>query len=180
MNKDKMKLYMRQERELRKKHTDMQMKMIVFGLIMFMLVLMCMVFAFAEPDEGSMVGSIFPYLIMEAIAFKFLCESFYFVDEKNKSQNKSQNTFVKMRYVPRNMKEIFLAKALVMIKDMGTVVIITQLITVLINIPYNGGRFVVYRETFAPLYLGAICMLSQLMMLCGSYRVAVSEEKYLK
>ena len=165
MNKDKMKLYMRQERELRKKHTDMQMKMIVFGLIMFMLVLMCMVFAFAEPDEGSMVGSIFPYLIMEAIAFKFLCESFYFVDEKNKSQNKSQNTFV---------------KALVMIKDMGTVVIITQLITVLINIPYNGGRFVVYRETFAPLYLGAICMLSQLMMLCGSYRVAVSEEKYLK
>lgn len=172
MDKNRLKLYMRQERELRKKHTDMQMQVIIFGFFMFFLLLFSCIFAFADTND-DMVGMIFIYLMFESFAFKFLCESLYIISEKGKAKS----AFAKMLYVPRSMKEIFAAKALVMLKDMGIVVIITQLITVLINIPYNAGHFVVYAETFAPLYGGAACMFAQFMVLLISYRDAIKEAK---
>lgn len=172
MDKDRLKLYMRQERELRKKHTDMQMQMIIFGFFMVFLVMFSCIFAFADTD-GDMVAMVFMYLMMESFAFKFLCESLYIIGEKGKVQS----VFAKMLYVPRNTKEMFAAKALVMLKDMGIVVIITQLITVLINIPYNAGHFVVYAETFAPLYLGVACMFAQFMAFWLTCSGAIKEAK---
>lgn len=169
MNKNSLKQYMKQERELRKKNSDLQI--MLFGFFMFFLLMFTCIFAFADGGEGGVYGIIFPYFMMENLAFKFLCEPIYSVKEKNKLQS----VFTKMLYVPRNMKDILAAKALVMIRDMGIVVIITQLLTVLINIPYNGGRFVVYAETFAPLYSGVVCMLIELIVLWSSYREAVKE-----
>lgn len=171
MDKNMIKRYMKDERELRKKHIDL--KLYLFGLFVFFLVLMSCIFAFAEPgSDGATYGILFPYLIMENIAFSSLCDSLYCVTEKNRLQS----VFVKMLYVPRNMKHILMAKALIMIKDMGIVVIIMQLITVFIDILYNGGKFVVYVETFAPLYIGVICMVVQLTALWINYRAAVKEE----
>ncbi len=169
MNRNRLKLYIKHERELRKKHADMQM--LIFGFFMFGLICSCIIFAVAEPDEGSVGGLIFTYFWMEVLAFKYLCESVYIVNEKNQMQS----IFVKMLYVPRSMKEIFAAKALVMIKDMWIVIIITQLITVLINILYNGGSFVVYPETLTPLYAGAAGSFIQFMALLCSYRAAIKK-----
>lgn len=169
MDKNILKQYMKQERELRKKNYDLQITLFVF--FMFFLLMFACIFALADGGEGSAYGIIFPYFMMENLAFNFLCEPVYYVKEKNKLQS----VFAKMLYVPRNMKDILTAKALVMIKDMGIVVIITQLLTALINIPYNGGRFVVYAETFAPLYSGVVCMFIQLMLIWRSYREAVKE-----
>ncbi len=169
MDKNSLKRYMRQERELRKKHADLQI--ILFGMFMFILLMISCCFAFIEDKDGVDYPVIFSYFMMEYLAFMFLCQPIYMVKEKNKLQS----VFAKMLYVPRNMRDILAAKALVMIKDMGIVVIVTQLITVLINIPFNGGKFVVFAETFAPLYVGAVCMLIQLAALWGSYRGAVKE-----
>jgi len=167
MDKNTLKRYMRQERELRKKHADLQM--ILFGMFMFILILLSCCFAFIEDKEGADYVIIFPYFIMENFAFMFLCQSVYIVREKNQLQS----VFAKMLYVPRNMRDILAAKALVMIKDMGIVVIVTQFITVLINIPFNGGKFVVFAETFAPLYVGLVCMIVQLTALWGSYKKTI-------
>ena len=68
-----------------------------------------------------------------------------------------------------------MAKALVMIKDAAALTMAGQAAALLINLAVNKGRFAVFPETFAPLYMGAAGIL--ILLICMECNYAKAYDK---
>lgn len=158
--------YMKEEREIRKKHRKWE-DMFLFGIFAFLAVIFCLLFGISgAPGEERITDmsliSIFAAFFMLAV---FLQNRATFRIIEN---NTEKNIFEKYIFVPRKARYIWVAKALVMLRDVAALSIAGQTAALLINLALNKGRFAVFPETFMPLYMGAAGMLILLIgMLCN-------------
>lgn len=162
--------YMREEREIRKKHRRWE-DMFLFGIFAFLAVILCLLFGISgAPGEGRITDmslvSISATFFMLAV---FLQNRATFRIIEN---NIEKNIFEKYIFVPRKARYIWVAKALVMIKDAAALTMAGQAAALLINLAVNKGRFAVFPETFAPLYMGAAGILILLIGMECNYAKA--------
>lgn len=162
--------YMKEEREIRKKHRKWE-DMFLFGIFAFLAVILCLLFGISgAPGEGRITDmslvSISATFFMLAV---FLQNRATFRIIEN---NIGKNIFEKYIFVPRKARYIWVAKALVMIKDAAALTMAGQAAALLINLAVNKGRFEVFPETFAPLYMGAAGILILLIGMECNYAKA--------
>lgn len=162
--------YMKEEREIRKKHRKWE-DMFLFGIFAFLAVILCLLFGISgAPGEGRITDmslvSISATFFMLAV---FLQNRATFRIIEN---NIEKNIFEKYIFVPRKARYIWVAKALVMIKDAAALTMAGQAAALLINLAVNKGRFAVFPETFAPMYMGAAGILILLIGMECNYAKA--------
>lgn len=165
--------YMKEEREIRKKHRKWE-DMFLFGIFAFLAVILCLLFGISgAPGEGRITDmslvSISATFFMLAV---FLQNRATFRIIEN---NIEKNIFEKYIFVPRKARYIWVAKALVMIKDAAALTMAGQAAALLINLAVNKGRFAVFPETFAPLYMGAAGIL--ILLICMECNYAKAYDK---
>lgn len=165
--------YIKEEREIRKKHRKWE-DMFLFGIFAFLAVICCLFFGISgAPGEERITDM---YLISISAAFFMLAlflqnrATFRIIEN-----NAEKNIFEKYIFVPRKAGYIWMAKALVMLKDAAALTIAGQTAALLINLALNKGRFAVFPETFAPLYMGAAGML--ILLICMGCNYAKAYDK---
>lgn len=159
--------YAKDERELRKKYRDL-MQMVLFVIFAVFSLLFCAMFGLNE-DENPITPQIFLiFALFAAIGFNALSSGTYYIAERNQNRN----IFEKYLFVPRKMKDIFWAKLLVLARDAALMTFIGQMVVLLVNLLFHGGKIVIYPETFAPFYVGLIVISESVLELWIMYQRA--------
>lgn len=171
MKIDYIKQYMKEEREIRKMYRNWA-DMFLFGISAFVWICFCVMFGLSGGEgEGrlseapSMIGI---FMIDGFWAVFALCRATFSITERNKQVN----IFNKYLFVPRNAKNIFAAKLFVMLRDIGILMAAGQAVALIVNLAINRGTFVIFPETFVPLYTGIIGSLYGWYELWSNYRRA--------
>lgn len=162
--------YMKEEREIRKKHRKWE-DMFLFGIFAFLAVILCLLFGISgAPGEGRITD-----MSLVSISATFFILAVFLQNRATFrifENNIGKNIFEKYIFVPRKARYIWVAKALVMIKDAAALTMAGQAAALLINLAVNKGRFAVFPETFAPLYMGAAGILILLIGMECNYAKA--------
>lgn len=149
--------YMREERQIRKKHRKWE-DMFLFGIFAFLALVLCLLFGISgAPGEERITDTYLTGISAACFMFAvFLQNRATFRVIEN---NVEKNIFEKYIFIPRKAGHVFAAKSLVMLRDVAALTAAGQTAALLINLALNKGRLCLFPETFMPLYMGAAGMI---------------------
>ncbi len=169
MNKGLIKMYERYEDANCRIFTN-YIGTFLFWLFVFFSVLFAAIVGMTRPSEDDMGFLAYIYCMFNLIQMSNWQRVRYVVME----ENKPQNFFVKLMYVPINLKMYFVTKTLRKVRYYILYAMLMQLLALVINLIYN-GRLVLTWITFVPLISGFISTVVLVMILFLEYRRALKQ-----
>lgn len=167
MNRELIRKYERFEDENYKLH-DNFISTFIFGVFAFIGGILSLMFAFmGAGDMDDMAFVSYMYIMFTVIQMGSWSKVRYSIVENNKVQN----FYEKLLYIPVDLKMYCVAQAYRMFKYYMTYAAVVQLVILLIHVLYNGG-FKLMWYTFMPIIAGVIATLACMIVLVVEYKNA--------